>query len=84
MLKRTKVVTVEDITDEIREMARSLVDEYYPCGCPVENDTMNFIDMMEEYPIGDGSYLSFGPSMDSPAIQETIHYAQEYRSEKMK
>lgn len=75
-LRFTEIRTAQDLTAELREMIRSIVDGWYPEG---RIDWPNFFDRLEDLTLADGTHPDFGEDPQSGAVLEIRKYVNAYR-----
>lgn len=73
----TSLRTAQDVTDEIREMAESIVDGWFATG-PM--DWPRFFDKMENLVLENDTHADFGEDPQSGAVLEVQRHVRRYRS----
>lgn len=71
-----EVVTADDVTDEVFDLAESVTDGWYSDG-PI--DWEDVWDRMEGSPMDDGRPLSMGSELDTPAMRKIQRHIRELR-----
>lgn len=74
----TEVESVEDITDEIAAMVRSVIEGYYATG---RIDWEDVWDRIERYPLDDGTKLSLPGDLASPVFKKLKEIGKEAQAE---
>lgn len=65
----TTIVTTEDVTQEVLDMAWSVIEGWFDSG-DKKIDWESVWDRMEGYPLGDGTVVDMGGEFDSPAMRK--------------
>lgn len=78
MAEDFKVETAEDVTDEILEIVKGIVEGWYDEGRIEWDDVW---DRMERTYLDDGRGIDMGEDLDSPAIRKIKREIRKWRSQ---
>jgi hypothetical protein len=74
--KYTAIFESNEVTEEILDAARSIVDGWY---ANRHIDLNDFLDRLETYQLANGTYPDFGTDITTPAIQKILRYMRRYK-----
>lgn len=74
----TKIRTESDVTEELRNIVRSVVVDHY---LGTHMDMSGIEDHIEDHVLVDGTYPDLGEDMTSPAMNEVMRFAMRVRND---